>query len=379
MSKIERDEFQEPRVTLRRGRLSRREFVARFGTLGLLFPAVATFPGCRRESPDGDSASKSAGKIESELRVANRTNAIPETVMADFEKEFGVRVTHDLYTSSDDLDAKLLAGEAVYDVCALGGSRVSRLILADLLLPLDRSKLINLENLDATFLDAPWDPGNRFSVPYSWGMTGIAFRTDKVEVPPQDLSVFFDARYERKMTMLDDAREVLGAMLKRRGETQNSRDASKLEIAKQDAIAARKNLRGFVSGAATAQLIAGDVWVAQLGNGDAARAREEQPAIDWVLPKEGGNLWTDSLVILKNARHANAAHAFVDYVLRAEVAAAIAVATRYGTPNTAARAKLGRLPPSLEPEERKRLEYQVDLGRDQALWDRFWDEVKLAV
>lgn len=378
MSKLDRGDHPERTALFRLGMLSRRELVERATALGLVFPAMATFSGCRRESHDGDSTSNSGGKIESELHVANRADAIPKSVIADFEKEFGVRVTHDVYASHEELEAGLFSGEVAYDVCTPSGSRVSHLIVADMILPLDRSKLTNFGNLDPTFLDAPWDPGNRFSVPYSWGMTGIAFRTDKVEVPPQDLSVFFDARYERKMTMLDDAREVLGAMLKRRGESQNSRDAVKLEIAKQDAIAAKRNLRGYVSSSVKTQLIAGDVWVAQLGNGDAAQARAEQAAIDWVLPKEGGNLWTDSLAVLKNARHPNAAHAFVDYLLRAEVAAELSAATRYGTPNGAARAKRSGLLPNPGPDERKRLEYQVDLGRDQALWDRFWSEVKHA-
>jgi spermidine/putrescine transport system substrate-binding protein len=267
----------------------------------------------------------------------------------------------------------------VYDVCVPAGYTVSRLIQADLLAPLDRAKLPNFANLEKSFLDAPWDSGNRFTVPYQWGMTGIAYRSDKVEVPPQDLSVFFDARYQRKMTMMDDAREVLGAMLKKRGESQNSRDAAKLEIAKQDAIVAKRNLRAFLSAPVKAQLIAGEVWVAQLWNGDTAQAKSEQSAIDWVLPKEGSNLWSDSLVIPRAAKHKNAAHAFIDYVLRADVGAAISRLTGYGTPNRAAHEKLGAGAVQFPAEaERARLEYQVDLGRDQALWDRFWTEVKVA-
>lgn len=360
-------------------RRTRRDWLeaARGSSLFMLFAAGSV--GC--DPPRESRRTGAAGKdgLEPALRLACRQESIDPRVIADFERRSGVAVACETYVSDVELETMLLAAEDGCDACICGSGPATRWIAADLLAPLDRARLSNFANLAPEFLAPPWDPANRFTVPFAWGMTGIAFRTDKVEIPPRDLSVFFDARYRKKMTMLADPREVLGAMLQRRGDSRNCRDAARLEIAKADAIAARKNLRALVPTAPKAHLLAGEVWVAQLGNGDAARLREEDPAIEWILPKEGGRLWQDSFVVPRRARNPAAAHAFLDFAMRADAAAALAEYSYRGTPNRAAMASR-RLPlPLPTADERQRLEYDLDLGRDAALWDRIWSEVEAAV
>lgn len=356
-------------------RRSRRQILrdVRAASIGAL---IAT--ACDRAPEKARTGATAIDGIEPRLRLCWKDDAIDADFLAAFEREHGVAVTCDTYASDGELETMLSSREESYDLCSFGGGPASRWIAAGIFAPLDREKLPNFANLAPEFLAPPWDPGNRFTIPWCWGMTGIAYRTDKVEVPPNDLSVFFDPRYRRKMTMIADAREVLGAMLQRRGESRNCRDAAKLDLAKSDAIAAKKNLRAFVPSAPKAHLLAGEVWVAQLDRGEAARLHREDASIEWVLPKDGGKLWQESLAIPRHARHRAAAHAFIDFLLRPAMSLALAEMTSRGTTIRSGdhRSKVGV--PSPTAEERARLEYDVDLGRDQALWDRVWAEVEAA-
>jgi spermidine/putrescine transport system substrate-binding protein len=215
-------------------------------------------------------------------------------------------------------------------------------------------------------------------VPWQWGVTGIAYRSDLVAEPPDSWGVFLDPRYRGKMTMLDDSRDVIGSFLRYRGYSLNSGNPAELAEAKTDAIAAKATIRAFISATVKGQLVAGDVWIAQLWNGDTLQARAEQPAIEFVLPREGSMLFVDALVMPRSARHPRAAHEFMNYILRPEVAAAIADKTGYGTANQAALPLTQAKLPFPNEEEMSRLEYQRDLGRDTELWDRIWTEIKAA-
>jgi spermidine/putrescine-binding protein len=190
--------------------------------------------------------------------------------------------------------------------------------------------------------------------------------------------VFHDARYHGKMTMMDDGREVIGAFLRYRGHSLNSTDPRQLSRAKADAIEAKKHLKAYISAPVKAQLISGDVWIAQLWNGDTTQAKAEQPNLVYAIPKEGCTIWSDSMCVPRSAPNKRAAHEWMNYILRPEVGAALSEATGYGTPNAVA-AKLVDTPiPYPTEEELQRLEYQVDLGRDTATWDRIWTEIKSA-
>jgi spermidine/putrescine transport system substrate-binding protein len=205
-------------------------------------------------------------------------------------------------------------------------------------------------------------------------VTGVAWRTDRVERPPDSWSVFHDDRWNGKMTLLDDSRDVIAAFLKLNGYSINSTVPPELETAKRDAIEAGKHIRAFVSAPVKGQLVSGDVRIAQLWDGDTRQAAAEEPAIALSLPREGAPLFSDAMVIPRSAPHKRAAHAFMDYLLRPDVAAAISDATGYGTANAAARPRNPKPYPSTE--ELARLEFMRDLGEGTRLWDRIWTEIK---
>lgn len=364
-------------AALASGQLSRRVLLRRALEAGLTLPAVATLlAACGRDRPAADGTTGELGPIEKELRLYLWSDYLADDTIPNFEREFGVRVTVDTYESNEEMAAKLLAGATGYDLVLPSSYLFPVLFSADLLAPLRRELLTNWGNVAPMFLDPAWDPGNRHSVPWGWGTTGLAYRRDLVTAPPDSWEVFFDERYRGKMTMLDDLRDVIGSFLKLRGHSLNSVDPAALAEARADAIRAKANLKAYVSAPVKAQLVAGDVWIAQLWSGDAMQAMAEQPAIAFAIPKEGSMIFSDALVVPRSAPHPRAAHEFMNYILRPEVGAAIADKTGYGTPNQAALPLTQSKIPYPTAEELTRLEYQKDLAENSALWDRIWTEIK---
>ncbi len=358
--------------------MKRRAFLQRLAALSGTLPAAATLAACRREPKGPPAGSDTLGAIEDRLNIYNWSDYIGPDVIPGFEKEFGVKVVYDTFESSEEMVAKLLAGASGYDLVVPPTYAVTALRGADLLAPLSLRYLPNLPNLSPIFRGRPHDPENRFTVPWQWGMTGIAWRSDRVSDAPESWSVFLDRSWRGKMTMLDDYRDVIGAFLKYRGHSLNSTDRPELETAERDAIAAKANLKAYLSAPVKSQLIGGDVWIAQLWNGDAAQAAREEPAISWLLPEEGSTLWIDSLAVPRSAPHPRAAHEFMNYILRPEVGASISRATGYGTPNQAAMPLLEKPVPYPDATQLARLEVQTDLGGASGLWDEVWTRIKTA-
>jgi spermidine/putrescine-binding protein len=353
--------------------LSRRQFLA--GTFsGLAAAALAS--GCQRRPGAPRAGSAELGPIERELNIYNWSDYIAPEILPAFEREFGVQVTYDTFESSEEMVAKLQAGARGYDLVVPPTYGVTALIATGLLAPLSIRYLSNRTNLAAAFRGLAHDPEDRYTVPWQWGMTGIAWRTDLLPSAPDSWAVFLEPRYRGKLTMLDDPRDVIGAFLRLRGHSINSVDPAELEEAQRDAVLAKRNLKAYLSAPVKAQLIAGDVWLAQLWNGDAAQAAREQPALGWVLPKEGSTLWIDSLVTPAAAPHPRAAHEFINFSLRPDIAAKISAATGYGTPNRAAMPLLPNPVPYPSTNELARLEIQKDLGRATELWDDVWTRIK---
>lgn len=326
--------------------------------------------------PAAPPAPAPLGEMEKELKIYNWSDYIAEDTVANFEKEHGVKVTYDTFESNEEVLAKLQAGASGYDLVVPSGYTIQVLLAQDLLEPLRVANLPNAVNIAAQFRKTTFDPLDRFTIPWQWSMTGIAYRKDKVKAPPESWGVFHDATLAGKMTMMDDMRDVIGSWLRYRGKSVNSTEAGDLAAAKADAIAAKKNIQSFISAAVKGPLVAGDVWIAQLWNGDTAQATLEQKEIAWLLPKEGSMMAIDCLCIPKGAANLRAAHAFMDYVLRPDVGAAISNFTGYGSPNSAAMASITTPVPLPTPEEMTRVEFQVDLGAATQLWDQVWTEIK---
>ena len=373
---------------LESGGVSRREFVFRAMALGLSMSSIGLLlnackgreggPGTAGDSVAADAAMADLGPIEKELHIYNWSDYIAEDTVPNFEKEFGVKVSYDTYESNEEMVAKLQAGASGYDIVVPSGYIIPVMVATDLIAPVNKKYITNWDNVSPIFQNLSTDPDNKYTVPWQWGTSGIAYRTDKIKTPVDSWAVFHDKKFAKKMTMMDDGREVIGSQLRFRGHSLNSTDRAELAQAKTDSVAAKKNLKAYISAPVKAQLISGDVWISQLWNGDTTQAKAEQPNLGYVIPKEGCTVWGDSMAIPKRAPNKRAAHEWMNYILRPEVGAALSEATGYGTPNAAAAKVMKNPVPYPTDDELKRLEYQVDLGKDTETWDRIWTEIKSA-
>lgn len=362
--------------------LSRRTLLRRALAAGLAWPSVALLlEGCGARAPVVDDPDAELGPMESSLNIYNWSDYVAAETLEGFEREFGVRITYDTYESNEEMIAKMVAGGDGYDLIVPTSYLWPALHALGLTQRLRRRYLTQLGNIAPEFSGTANDPAGELAVPYAWGMTGIAYRRDKIGTPPDSWGVFHDGAFRGRMTMMDEAREVFGAFLRYRGHSLNSSDPALLAAAKADTLAAKPNLKAFLSGTVKAQLVAGDVHLAQTWNGEALQARAEEErngagTIEFVLPKEGALIWLDGMAVPARARHPRAAHEFINYCLRPEVAAANAAAHQYGVPNAAAQRLIPDPVPWPSGAELERLEYFKDLGREMLAWDRAWTEVK---
>ncbi len=297
------------------------------------------------------------------LNVYNWSDYITREALADFEREYGIRINYDTYDASEIVDAKLLAGGTGYDVIVHSTQLISRLVPLGLFLPLDRGKLPNWKNLDPEILQAmlPYDPGNAHAVPYMWGSTGIAYNVDMVaermpDAPLDSAAFFFDPEILSKfadcgVSFLDSPTDVVPLALSYLGYDGNSQDPDELDEAERLLSGVRPYIKYFSSSRLLIDLPSKEVCVAMSWSGDYAQAldRAEEAGIDirlaYFVPKEGSPLWIDSLVIPADAPHPGNAHLFLDYLMRPEVIAGISNYVYYANANLASR-------PYLRPDVR---------------------------
>lgn len=318
------------------------------------------------------------------LRLFIWSDYMDPAVLRDFEKKYGAKVVVDTYESNEAMLAKLQGGGARYDVAVPSNYVIGAMAQAKLLQPLRKSNLPNLKNIDQAFLNAAYDKGNTYSVPYQYSATGLLYRSDKLKSPAQSWSLIFGPEDKVRFVLLDDPREVIGAALLYLGFSSNSTDRAQLAKARDLLVKtkAKKGFVGFDGGPGVRnKLIAGDADVGQQYAGDAGQGMAESKKLGFFLPKEGAVTSMDTLVVLKGARDRDLAEKFIDFVLDAKVSARISNFTKYANPNAAARPFVDaalRSNPGLYPPAsvQKKLEYTADVGDAARLYDRVWTDLK---
>jgi len=316
------------------------------------------------------------------LNIYNWANYLDDDVIREFEREYGIRVVYNVFSNNEELHARLRAGASGYDVIFPSDYMVQVLIEEDLLQPIPHEAIPNLVHVDQRFLNLEFDPGNRYSVPYLWGSTGIGVNTRFVKETVDSWDVLWDAKYRGRIAMLNDPREVFGVALKRLGYSANSRDLAALQQARDLLIAQKPLVLTYDSDNTKNLLVSGEVWLAHGYSGDILMAAEENPDITYVVPKEGGLLWMDNMAIPKGARNVDAALKFINFILRPDISARLVETIQYPSPNLSAREYLDEEilenPMIYPPDDvMERMEWIEDLGEMAPVVDRLWTEVKV--
>lgn len=317
------------------------------------------------------------------LNVFNWDSYVAQNTIPEFEHRFGCQVRYAVYASAEEMLARVMSGNSGWDVVFPSNSFIGPMRDMRLLLPLDRSRLPLVKNLEARFQSPEWDPALSWCVPYMHSATGILYST-KAAVAPRAWADLWRDIYHRRVTMLDDPAEVFAACLKRAGKSINSGNAADLKGARDLAIAQKPLLRAYLSEQVRDQVAAGDVLAAQMWAQVAQVAMDEAPSLAFSFPEEGFALYADNACILRESKHQELAYAFLNYLLEPEVAAAIVQEMHAGTTNAAARALLPKslqdnpvIYPSAAVVARGEW-FRALPPAVQQLRDRYWTEIKSA-
>jgi putrescine transport system substrate-binding protein len=334
------------------------------------------------------------------VNVYNWSDYIDEEILADFEKETGIRVVYDVFDSNDILETKLLAGNSGYDVVVPSGSFLQRQIQAGVFQPLDKSKLPNLEHMWPMIAERTeaFDPGNAHAVNYMWGTTGIGYNVDAVKErlgtdTIDSWSVIFDPEKIAKFTdcgvhILDAADEMIPAALNYLGHNPDSKDLDEINEAGALLEKIRPYVTDFNSSAYINALADGDACLAVGWSGDILQARdraleaENGVNVEYAIPTEGAMMWFDMLAIPRDAPHPENAHAFINYLMDPEVIAKASNYVYYANGNEASQAFLNEDvigDPAIYPSAvaRENLYVTTPYGpKEQRTVTRLWTKIK---
>lgn len=305
-------------------------------------------------------------------------------VVKDFERQQDAKVILDYYEDSEAMLSKLQAAGGQYDIVVPPDHVVPVLVKLRLLQPLRRERLPNFRNLSPRFIGLPFDPRNEHTVAYQWGTVGLYFRRLPGRTDPDSWGAILDpARQHGAFVLIDSMRDALGAALKYRGHGLNSTDVEELKEARDLLVSAKKRSTAFEgSVGGKNRVLARTADLAIVYSGEAARGIAEDKATAYIVPKEGSQIWVDSLAIPSGAPHRDLAEAFINFLLDPKVAARVSEFTQFATPNEAAKAHLKPADlanPTIYPpaEVMKRLEFLQDAGPKTRLLDQIWTQVKV--
>lgn len=361
--------------------------------LALLVAACSQAPAQETQGAGSDAAAVTSERCGDPSRLSNSvsfynwSDYIDPEILTMFEEECGVSVVYDTFSSNEDLLAKMQAGATGYDLIVPSDYMVTIMLQLGLLKELDHANIPNLVNLGERFRDTPYDPGNRFSVPYQWGATGLGYDADVVTPAPDSLAAIFDpeqaAQNAGRISLLNDARETIGAALKYLGYSINSTDPAQLEEAKQVLLAIKPYVLTFDSDTFGDLLVSGETALALGWNGTIYLALSENEGrnLGFAVPKEGMAVFTDNLAIPASAPNPYTAEVLINYLLDAEIGAMITNYTLFPTPNEAAMEFIAdeiKNAPNLilTDEQMANVEFIEDVGEATALFERIWTEIK---
>ena len=332
-----------------------------------------------RSQPTSQASSK-------ELYIYTWSSYTDQELLDRFAKETGIKVIADVFDSNEAMLARLQAGGGgSYSIIYPTDYMVEKMVELGMLRELNFSRLTGMNQLSSRFLNPEYDPGNLHSVPLSWGTTGLIYNTQKLQQAPEDWSYLWEHQQQltERMTLLNDPREVMGAVLKMLGYSYNSRDSQEVQQAYEKLMVLKPSVASFTSDAWREQVLSGDLVLAMSYSSDANELIRENANLKYVLPKSGSSLWVDTLAIPKTAPNPEGAYAWINFILQPDVAAQICERLSFATPNTVA---FNKLPdkvkdnPNLFPPESalNLCESIAPIGKFSGVYDNYWTKLTSA-
>ena len=320
------------------------------------------------------------------LTVFNCYDYIDPEVLTIFEQETGAHVEYVNYTTNEEMYTKLEAGAANYDIIFPSDYMIERLIREDRLEPIDRANIPNADGVIETLRNPDYDPEEQYSVPYMWGTFGILYNTEMVDAPIDSWTALFDEKYAGKVFMMNSQRDTIGLALKMLGYSMNSRDEGELEEAKNVLIAQKQAgiPAGYMLDEIKDKMVGNEAAMGIVYTGDAIYAMEKNDKLDYVVPKEGSNIWVDGMCIPKGSQNKACAEAFINFMCREDIAKMNVDYIYYSTPIQAVADNLDiddeRILAVINPskEVTDRCEFFHDTTDAMDLYEQVWMEVRLA-
>jgi spermidine/putrescine transport system substrate-binding protein len=316
-------------------RRSRRSLLAGLGAAA----AGLTFSGFGLTALEGCAAKGRIGRNgeEQRLNLYNWDTYTGKTTLADFKAATGIEVKMSLFATNDELFAKLKAGNPGFDVIVPSNEYVTRLRIAGLIQPLNLARIPNRVNVAPAFRNPAFDPGRRWSMPYTWLVLGIGYRKSKVDGVPDSWKWVMDSdRYKGRIGVFSEADDMIELGAKYLGYSVRHIPPAVIDEVARMYIRQKPNIKIFHHDEGQDLLLSGDVDIVMEYNGDIAQVMTEDPDLDFVVPREGSLINSDCLCIPKGAPRPDNAHQFINFVLDGNNGAEIYRTIRYPTPNAAA-------------------------------------------
>jgi putrescine transport system substrate-binding protein len=373
-------------------RLGRRGFLrtaALLGAAGAAGYAGGTVAGLGRDdggrapAPAAPAAQPLPGNRRSErlVNIYNWSDYIDDRTIPLFQALTNIRVNYDVFSSNEDLLAKLRAGPTDYDIVVPTSWFIPTYRQLGLIEPLHQELIPNLTNLDKEFVETDYDPGNRYSIPWQWGTVGIGYNRRRVPGGAVDswASVFEPAAAARgRVSLLREVTDLIGTALIYLGKSPNSSNDADLAEVVRLLRAAKPKLKKFTTDTYIDELAAGETLLAQGWSGDVFQAQDQNPDVSYTIPKEGSLRFVDVMCIPKGAPHPGNAARFMNYVLHPKVQARISKYVSYGTPVSLAKPLLPSAQlsdPAIYPPSSIKLSIVTVTGQKLRKWQAAFDQV----
>ena len=340
---------------------------------------AALLSGCA--SSDGSTAAN--GK----LYVYNWGEYIDPDVITSFEQETGIKVIYDMFESNEIMYAKIAQDDSAYDVICPSDYMIQKMIDTDLVQPLDYSKIPDAKaNIGQEYWDKAqqFDAGNKYSVPYCWGTVGILYNKTMVSDPVDSWNILWNKKYKGEILMQDSVRDAYMVALKKNGYSANTTDKSELEKATADLIAQKPLVQAYVVDQVRDKMIGNEAALGVIYSGEAIYTKRENPDLEYVVPKEGTNIWIDSWVITKDSKNRENALKWINYMCRDDIALKNFEYITYSTPNKKAQAEISDADirnskvafPDLNTIDTETYRYLGEKG--DRMYNDYWMQVKSA-